>query len=148
MSASTAARQPGLETASSSRAAHQTVAFLSFLSAPLSALPVCPCGVEETATLGYPVVGCVLISSFAGCSPFLPCFSRGTPRAGGACSCDGFCGRTEKISQPEAELASARRTGIRPPCPREEVASEKEPERGRSKPAGGNLGGGARNRRG
>src|SRR5579885_3702038 len=64
--------KPGFETASSSNAAHETMGFLAFLSAPPRALTVCPCG----PALSFSVCR-ILVCSVMVLSPFLPCFSRG-----------------------------------------------------------------------
>jgi len=135
---------PGFVTASSSRAAHETIAFLS---APLRALPVRPCGLEGTATLGSPAVGWIVISSVMVFSPFLPCFLRGTYAQGAWAPAAAFAGEPKKSrlfrlifsgGDRNPEGRRSRKPSLRPqgaqvfarlPCPREEGASEKGSDR-------------------
>src|SRR5579863_7388044 len=111
--------KPGLFTALSSNAAHETMGFLSFLSAPQRALPVGSSGLR----FGFRFVEFGFARSY-GFSPFLPCFSRDTRgRVASALLGAAFAGvpQPERPAKPEAELASTRRTGVCPLlCPREQ----------------------------
>ena len=117
----------------SSRAAPESIGFLSSLSAPLSSLPVCPCGLGNCNTR---LPCCRLDFDFFGHDVlllFLLPLLAAHPRVGGACSRRRVLRGNRKKSRwlrlifsegpqpggtakPEAEAASAGRTGIRPPA--------------------------------
>jgi hypothetical protein len=75
--------KPGFFTASCSNAAHDTMGFLSFLSAPLRAPTVEACWPAGTAPVASSAVCLILISSVMFLSPFLPPLLAGHKKASG-----------------------------------------------------------------
>ena len=89
--------KPGFSKASFSRAAHETIGFLS-VRRLTDALPVSAWWPDSTAFVVSSAVCLVLISSVTVFSPFLPLFSRGTKSEWGLLARPRavFCGGAKK----------------------------------------------------